>query len=117
MEEWVTDLFVVAFPRNVGQQHKWCPQWWDHAEAIMRLEVLWRSWEGARLDPVNGMAAWMAQQLDHHLPILLSPDGPFGQCTSERHLAYEPLPVKPSPPGWFTDPDGEDDAEPTDRVA
>ncbi|NHC47164.1 TraM recognition domain-containing protein [Motilibacter aurantiacus] len=104
LEEWVTDLFIVAFPRNVGQQNKWCPQWWDHAEAIMRLEVLWRSWEGARLDPVNGMAAWMAQQLDHHLPILLSPDGPFGQCTPDRHLAYKPLPVKPPPRGWFREP-------------
>jgi hypothetical protein len=50
------------------------------------------------------MAAWLAQQLDHHLPVLLSPDGPFGQCSPARHAPYKPLLTIPAPDEWFNDP-------------
>jgi len=64
---------------------RWCPQWWAHAEALSRLEALWRTWEAARLDPLQGIAVWYRDFCDPQLLVLFSPAGPFAQCTAERH--------------------------------
>jgi len=72
---------------------RWCPQWWAHAEALSRLEALWRTWEAARLDPLQGIAVWYRDFCDPRLLVLFSPAGPFAQCTAERH----------SPGRWLAD--------------
>ena len=100
--EFVEEFFVVAFARTLGgQTAAWCTHWWDHTEAILRLEALWRTFEAARLEPVAGMANWLGGQLDRHLPVLLSGTGPFGQCRPDAHRPPDPLPVSPAPSGWF----------------
>ncbi|RKS80630.1 uncharacterized protein DUF4913 [Motilibacter peucedani] len=102
LAEFVEGFFVVAFARTLGgPSGMWCAQWWDHAEAIMRLEALWRTFEAARLDPDKGMATWFAHHLDHHLPVLLSSSGPFGQCRPDEHRPPPPLPSLPAPEGWW----------------
>ena len=53
VEPWVQYHFAPMYSRNVGNKWRWCRQWWKHAEAISRLEALWRSWEAARLNPVG----------------------------------------------------------------
>jgi hypothetical protein len=44
---FVSDKLATTYRRqlNVGGGVTWCPQWWKHAEAISRLEALWRAWE------------------------------------------------------------------------
>src|SRR2546421_9688492 len=58
VEAWVAGWFAPTFARRLGTT-RWCAQWWLHAEAIVRLEALWRSWETLRLDPNLGMATWL----------------------------------------------------------
>jgi hypothetical protein len=88
-----------------GQRWHWCPQWWRHAEAIWRLELLWRSWEVSRLH-ATGMSTWSVE-LDRHLRELLGDDGPFRQCRvaeADRAARHTDLPhatADPAPHGWW----------------
>lgn len=85
LDEWVREYFAPTFGRPIGGEIRWCAQWREHAEAIGRLEALWRSWEALRLDPAMGMATWLTNYLDPQLAVLLGRGGPFNQCSSDRH--------------------------------
>jgi hypothetical protein len=85
VEEWVEQYFLVVFARSTGGTLRWCDQWRTHAEAVLRLEALWRSWETLRLDPNLGMATWLTNFLDPQLGSLLHAQGTFGGCTADRH--------------------------------
>jgi len=104
LEMFVGDYLLETYRRAVSSTGSaWCPEWWRHAEAIVRLEALWRSWEHLRLDPATGISVWLRDHADHHMAVLLSSDGPLKGCTakahSERPLA--PLPSNPAPIGLF----------------
>jgi len=101
---WVDDYFAPMYARPLNSVVRWCAQWWDHAEAISRLEALWRSWEAARLDVLRGMAVWYRDFLDPQLPVLLGAAGPFARCAPDRHTPTEALPTVPAPPGHFDGP-------------
>jgi len=85
VEEWVEQYFLAVFARSTGGTLRWCDQWRTHAEAVLRLEALWRSWETLRLDPNLGMATWLTNFLDPQVGALLHPQGTFGSCTADRH--------------------------------
>jgi hypothetical protein len=93
LDAWVRDYFAPMFSRPIGGEIRWCPRWHEHAEAVSRLEALWRSWERFRLDPALGMATWYSGYLDHQLPLLLGRAGPFSQCSADRHAEPTPLPL------------------------
>ena len=101
VEQWVTAVFAPTFGRHLDSRTCWCPSWWDHAEAIVRLEALWRSWEAARLDPDRGIAVWLRDFGDPQLAQLTSPDGPFRQCTPDQHHQLPELPLTPAPADTF----------------
>ncbi len=101
LEAFVAEHFAPVYTRAQSPTLRWCACWWDHAEAIYRLEALWRSWETCRLDPRLGMAGWLRDHLDPQLAVLTSPTGPFMQCTADRHSPLKPLPVLPAPPGHW----------------
>jgi len=65
----------------------------QHAEALTRLEALWRSWETLRLDPNLGIATWLTNYLDPQLAALTSRIGTFAQCTQERHATAAVMPT------------------------
>jgi hypothetical protein len=104
LQAWVEGHFVHLYARPLGGPWRWCPHWWDHAEAIGRLDALWRAWESLRTDPQLGMATWYAQYLDTQLPVLLGSHGPFARCTEERHEPSRPLRTEAVPPGWWEAP-------------
>lgn len=112
LEPWVVDYFAPMFSRPISPAVRWCAQWWDHAEAISRLEGLWRSWETARLDELRGMAVWYRDFLDAQLAVLLSAGGPFAQCTPDRHAPTKALATTPAPPGYWTHADADAEADP-----
>ena len=99
--EFVTEGFAPVYCRATSPTVRWCPRWWDHAEAIYRLEALWRTWELYRLEPRLGIASWLRDYLDPQLAVLTSPTGPFAQCTDERHSPIKPLRTDYPPEGYF----------------
>jgi hypothetical protein len=85
LEDWVTGFFHPTFRRQFGGELRWCAQWHEHPEALLRLEALWRSWEALRLDPTLGIATWLTNYADPQLAALLHRTGTFASCTPGRH--------------------------------
>jgi hypothetical protein len=105
VEAFVHQLLAPTFRRHLdgGRTSTWCPQWWRHPEGILRLEALWRAWEFLRLDPATGMSVWLRDHADHHMAVLMSHDGPFKGCSSEKghSTRLQPLPLEEPPVGLF----------------
>jgi len=100
---FVTKHLAPMYRRSLsGNSTTWCPEWWRHAEAIARLEALWRSWEHLRLDPATGTSVWFRDHADHHMAVLLNADGPFKGCKPEGHgERLKPLPLIAPPDGLW----------------
>jgi len=100
LEDFVGDYLTQFYRRSLsGPSTAWCPEWWRHPEAVIRLEALWRAWEHLRLDPATGMSVWLRDHADHHMAVLLSSDGPFKGCEATGHGQHplEPLPAATPP--------------------
>lgn len=95
-DEWLRGWLLPTWRR---QGRKWCAKWWLHAEAVSRIEAIWRAWEALRLDGTLGPSVWWRDHADYHLGILTSPDGPFARCSHEksRHQLIDPLTAVPNP--------------------
>jgi len=102
VEDWVHGQFLPMFRRPLGGEYRWCCQWWQHAEAIVRLTALWHSWEALRLEPGTGIATWLRDHVDHQLPVLLGRAGPFAQCSEDEHIEPRQARTEDAPPGWWT---------------
>lgn len=100
--EFVTEQLAPTVARPTPDSGRvWCPRWFAHAEAIARLEALWRAWEYSRYDAALGISNWFTHHLDPHLRALLDPvTGPFARCV-DGHQRHEPLPLEPAPEGMF----------------
>ena len=98
--EFVGEHLTDLYRRDVsGDRMRWCPWWWAHAEAVSRLEAMWRAWEHLRLDGSTGMSVWWRDHADPAMHALLDPQGPFDGCSAaDGHrprldrLPSEPLP-------------------------
>lgn len=103
VETWVTTIYVTTYMRKMGGQIlRWCAQWWQHPEAIVRLTALWQTWEAARINEDPGaMADWIRVYHDGLTPVLLSADGPFNSCTPIRHADQTPMPTTLAPAGYW----------------
>jgi hypothetical protein len=83
--EFVEDYLAIAYAREIDNRTTyWCPEWWRHPEALARLDALWRAWEHLRRDPALGPSTWWRDHADHHMPLLLSQEGPFRRCGPDR---------------------------------
>lgn len=102
--EFVTDRLVYLVPHPTPQSGQvWCPEWYRHAQAISRLDSIWRAWENLRFDPALGMSNWWVHYVDPNMRALLDPvTGPFARCAN-GHQASETLPLVPAPDGVFED--------------
>jgi len=94
---WVAVTVDTAPEPGTTLQENWCAQWNEHAEAVSRLEALWRSWEVLRREPGLGMASWFVNHLDPNLSVLLSRGGTFSQCSPDRHESLMRLPTASTP--------------------
>lgn len=99
--------FVEDFLLQVCLQHpveKWCSKWWDHEEAVLRLEALWDAFEAMRTDPGTGTATWIRDFLDPTIASLTSEvTSPFRQCDPRRgaHSVEPRLSTLSPPSGMF----------------
>lgn len=98
---WVNEHFAPMYRRTLGGEFRWCSQWWRHAEAISRFTALWHAWESMRLQPATGIGLWYRDHLDHQLPVLLGPRGPFYQCTEAEHIEPHQALTTPVPAGYW----------------
>lgn len=101
--EFVVEHFGPVYARTTTPTVRWCASWWDHAEAIYRLEALWRTWELYRLEPRLGIASWLRDYLDPQLAQLTSPTGPFASCTEDRHSPAKALRTDQPPEAYLAD--------------
>jgi len=86
--EFFEDHLSLLYARkweHAGKTRAWCPRWFEHAEAVSRLEAVWRAYESLRLDPTLGMSVWWRDHLDPHMNALTNPEGPFEGCTTHEH--------------------------------
>lgn len=97
LESWVHEFFVLTFG-SAGRRRRWCDHWWDHPEAVLRLDALWRTWE-VTAQSSAGMSAWIHGDLDPSLTMIFHTDGPFSDCSDGVHRATQVLPVVPPPAG------------------
>ncbi|MBG6059755.1 hypothetical protein RCH16_003197 [Cryobacterium sp. MP_M5] len=106
VDEFFREQLRLTYTRVVGPSNRasrrWSAQWWRSPEAIARLEALWRSWEHLRLDGATGSSTWWRDHLDHHMPLLMSADGPFAD-SEDQNKPGEPLPYEAPPAGMFPD--------------
>ena len=107
--EFVDEFLLEICWTDVDVSSKtWCPQWWKHPAAIVRLEALHRSFEHLRLDPAVGISSWLRDHADYHLPVLTDPNGTFKGCSPAKgHDAarLRVIPSEPPPSGLFTEDD------------
>ena len=104
IDEFVRERLRFTYARRVGPQgpNRWSAEWWKYPEAISRLDALWRSWEALRLEPTFGMSVWWRDHADHHMRMLMSPEGPFAD-SRDTNGQGEPLPYTAPPEGMFVD--------------
>jgi len=96
---FVARYIAPATGTRLGGPVAWCPRWWEHPNAVLRLTALWRAWETLRLEPA-GMSVWWVGHYDVHMRALLDADrGPFYRC-AKTHQAAEALPTVAPPADW-----------------
>ena len=103
VDDFVRKFLCPTFRRPIGPGSplRWSGRWWESAEAIIRLDAIWRAWETLRLDPGTGLSVWLKDHADYHLAILMSPTGPFRNSEDTAKIT-EPLPYEAPPEGLFT---------------
>ncbi|MBG6240196.1 cytochrome P450 [Mycetocola sp. CAN_C7] len=104
-DEFVRERLRFMYSRRVGggnASFRWSARWWEHPEALARIDALWRAWEHLRLDGATGSSTWWIEHADHHMPILMSPDGPFAK-SEDQNRPGDPLPYEAPPEGLFPD--------------
>ncbi|MET7769031.1 DUF4913 domain-containing protein [Nocardia sp. NPDC005366] len=106
--DFVENYLSLIYQRQVTDLSDtvWCPQWWQHQEAVVRLDALWRAWEFYRTDPSEGLSRWFLEHADPQMAQLFNPRGPFKYCTVRggHQSKVSPLPVTMEKQGMFTDP-------------
>ncbi|MEV2219780.1 MULTISPECIES: DUF4913 domain-containing protein [Nocardia] len=106
--DFVENYLGLVYRRQVTDisETVWCPEWWKHAEAVARLDALWRAWEHYRLEPSTGLSIWFLDHADPHMTKLFDPRGPFKYCSvrNGHKDMLSPLPLKSPTQGLFGDP-------------
>jgi hypothetical protein len=98
--DWVHQHVAAVIARPLRGEHKWCPLWWEHPEALFRFTALHRAWTELAGEPGAALSIWIRDHLDPCLRELLAPAGPFADCVqTERYratTAHTPLPTLPT---------------------
>ena len=104
VDEFVREYLRHVYRRRIdGRNRVWAARWWEHDEAVIRLEALWRAWEHLRLDPATGMSVWWRDHADYHMGVLMDEHGPFAAAEVIHTKKGDPLPYEAPPPGLFPD--------------
>ena len=85
--EFFAELLAQSYVREVneGAAFAWCPEWYKHPEALIRMEAIWRAWEHLRMEPALGISTWWLNHADPHMRVLMDKEGPFKKCAYDGH--------------------------------
>ena len=81
----ITELKVSKGSSESGTAVRWCTRWYDHDDAVARLEALRRAWEEHVVQPGAAMSSWYIHHFDPHIGVLTAAGGPFWQCSPGHH--------------------------------
>lgn len=102
--------FVEEFLLRVWRREPtagcWCQRWWEHPEAVLRLEATWDAFELLRMEPGTGVSVWIRDHLDYHMGMLTTrATSPFKSCdvAKQRHNSPTVWPTAPAPTEMFQD--------------
>lgn len=106
LEEFVTTYLLINWSRwDTKERHeqRWCSRWWDHPEALARLEHVWEAFEVLRREKAPAMSTFWRDHVDHHMSVLTSERGPFEQCDHLSGVHQVPMEweSRPAPPLMF----------------
>lgn len=99
LTEWVDKFLLPTYGREISANRPWCQHWPEHPEAVARLHALWLAY-GQHADSSagpSGMAVWHRDILDHTMPQLRAPDGPFAACSTREGQGGHRLLAPPGP--------------------
>ncbi|WP_193614279.1 DUF4913 domain-containing protein [Nocardioides lijunqiniae] len=98
---FVSDYLVFVYARPVANTGpvRWCAKWWEHPEAVSRLETLWMAFEALRATEGTSPADWWRDYADPAMTALMSAEGPFRSCGPTRHDPPPRLPLDELPRG------------------
>jgi len=103
VDEYVLPNWIHKLGENYGGL--WCARWWEHPEAVTRLEALWEAFEVMRLETPPALSTWLRDHFDVHMRALTMPAGVFFNCSiakhNEQHQTNEPWRADPPPVGMF----------------
>lgn len=105
---FVTYYVLPNWVHRMGEAYggSWCSRWWEHPEAVTRLEAVWEAFEVMRLQPPPSLSTWLRDHFDPHMRALTLPYGPFYRCAAEDHRTVHELvpawPAEPTPEGMFS---------------
>jgi hypothetical protein len=88
---WVRHLLLPVYGREVTSTAPWCPQWWEHREAVAQLYALWMAWQELT-GPTCALpepAIWHRDFLGPTLSALRDPAGIFAGCKAGGHRPKE----------------------------
>jgi len=94
---WVHNLLIPVYGREVTSGAPWCPEWWQHPEAVAQLHGLslaWQEMTGPK-SSLSGPAAWHRDFLLPAMSSLRDPSGPFSGCRPGAHRAKQVPPIAP----------------------
>lgn len=94
---FVDGFLTTHYSRQVRDTNfrAWCPEWWEHEEAMFRFGLLWRGFEEAHAcGSTRAMDDWTLHSLIPHMSELLDPKGAFEGCHA-RHGHRPPIEGKP----------------------
>ena len=103
VENNITTLIARKVPTTDGAP-RWCPQWWDHAEAIARLEAARQAWTALSTTGGTGLVTYFDYLDRVVLAVLTSDTGPFARCNPRTHTPDRPLGHTPPPPQIYDPP-------------
>ena len=103
VENNITTLIARKVPTTDGAP-KWCQCWWDHAEAIARLEAARQAWVALSGAGGTGLVTYFDYLDRVVLEPLTSDTDPFARCGPRQHSVERPLGHTPPPPEIYADP-------------
>ncbi|MGP4104745.1 DUF4913 domain-containing protein [Nonomuraea sp. KM90] len=88
LKKWVADLLTPTYLHEPTPDHPWCPQWWDHDEAVALLHGIWLAWQKLT-DPQScdftDPDRWHFDNLYPALDRLRAAGGPLQRCMTDRN--------------------------------